>query len=40
MTEIICSMIGSFIGAFAAVAWMFSNWDEDDLYDEQDYDDH
>jgi hypothetical protein len=29
-------MIGSFIGAFAAVAWMFSNWDEDDLYDEMD----
>lgn len=36
MTEIICSMIGSFIGAFAAVAWMFSSWDEDDLYDEMD----
>jgi hypothetical protein len=29
-------MIGSFFGAFAAVAWMFSNWDEDDLYDEMD----
>ena len=40
MTEIICSMIGSFIGAFAAVAWMFSNWDEEDIYDEQDYNDH
>lgn len=40
MTEIICSMLGSFIGAFTAVAWMFSNWDEDDLYDEQDYNDH
>ena len=40
MKEIICSMIGSFIGAFAAVAWMFSNWDEEDMYDEQDYNDH
>ena len=40
MTTIVCSMIGSFIGAFAAVAWMFSNWDEEDMYDEPDYDDH
>ena len=40
MTNIICSLIGSFIGAFCAVAWMFSNWDEDDMYDEPDYDDH
>ena len=40
MTNIICSMIGSFVGAFAAVAWMFAGWDEEDMYDEQDYNDH
>ena len=40
MKEIICSMIGSFIGTFAAVAWMFAGWDEEDMYDEQDYNDH
>ena len=35
MTTILCSMIGSFIGAFMAVAWMFSNWDEDFMYDDE-----
>ena len=29
-------MIGSFIGAFAAVSWMFAGWDEEDDYDDMD----
>ena len=36
MTEIICSMLGSFIGAFAEAAWMFAGWDEGDDYDDMD----
>ena len=42
MLTALMSMIGAFIGTFIAVVWLFSQWDEEDMYDddELDYYDH
>lgn len=34
MTTVIMSAIGSFFGAFMAVVLLFSQWDEEDIYDD------
>ena len=34
METLIISAIGSFIGAFAAVLFLFSGWDEEGMYDD------
>ena len=34
METVLLSMVGAFIGAFAAVLFLFSGWDEEGMYDD------
>ena len=40
MVYILCGIFASFAGAYMAIMHCFSQWDEEDMYDEQDYNDH